>query len=276
LPDGTTLSIYPISNTTTLRGDVPAGNSYVVGLAVSWETASDTSPNSTSPITMTITDPNIKAGDTIYQLNSSGLVAVGTASVDGTITLKFSSDPVFAVAATLEAQTSLSVSASAGSVGKGDELTSSGGSGTGALTYSATDGTAKGCAITNGQLTATSAGTCLVTATKAADATYATTTSAATSVTFVLPAKPGAVSVNFSGTTSILSALGRKALVALATKLVTGASVTITGYANGNKQLAAARANVVRQFLATRIKLRATLVGSHVGSNKVVIVTSVQ
>jgi hypothetical protein len=95
-------------------------------------------------------------------------------------------------------------------------------------------------------------------------------------VTFVLPAKPGAVSVNFSGTTSVLSALGRKALVALATKLVTGASVTITGYANGNKQLAAARANVVRQFLATRIKLRATLVGSHVGSNKVVIVTSVQ
>jgi outer membrane protein OmpA-like peptidoglycan-associated protein len=270
------VSAYPIATTTALSADVPAGDSYIVAIGVSWETSSGTSPDSTSPITMTITDPNIKAGDTIYELTSTGLVAVGTATVDGSATVAFSSDPTFLVTAKLVAQATLSVTAPKGTVGKGDALTSSGGSGTGAVTYAVTNGTAKGCAIANGELTAASAGTCLVTATKALDGTYSATTSTATTVAFVLPARPGAVSVSFSGSSSVLSVSGRRALTALAKKLVAGASVTITGYAGGDKQLATARASAVRQYLATRVKVHVTLVASHAASDKVVISTSKQ
>ena len=63
------------------------------------------------------------------------------------------------------------------------KLTTTGGAGTGAVTYTVVSGTAKGCAIVNGNLTTTSQGTCLVTATKAASGTYALATSAATTVT---------------------------------------------------------------------------------------------
>ncbi len=62
-------------------------------------------------------------------------------------------------------------------------LTTTGGAGSGAVTFSVANGTAKGCAIVNGALTSTSEGTCLVTATKAASGNYAQATSATTTVT---------------------------------------------------------------------------------------------
>jgi hypothetical protein len=62
-------------------------------------------------------------------------------------------------------------------------LAATGGSGTGALTFSVTNGTSTGCLITAGALSATKAGTCIVTATKAAVAPYASGVSAATTVT---------------------------------------------------------------------------------------------
>lgn len=48
---------------------------------------------------MTISDPTIKAGDTVYEITSSGLKAVGTASADGSVTITFTNDPVFVVTA---------------------------------------------------------------------------------------------------------------------------------------------------------------------------------
>ncbi len=62
-------------------------------------------------------------------------------------------------------------------------LATSGGSGTGAVTYSVVNGTATGCLITGNALSATSAGTCIVTAAKAAATPYAPAISAATTVT---------------------------------------------------------------------------------------------
>ena len=59
-------------------------------------------------------------------------------------------------------------------------LTSAGGAGSGAVTFSVTNGTASGCAIVAGVLSATSAGTCLVTATKAASGDYLSATSSVT------------------------------------------------------------------------------------------------
>jgi len=64
-------------------------------------------------------------------------------------------------------------------------LATTGGSGTGAVTYAIADGTATGCALNgDGKLVSTTAGTCTVTATKAADTNYLVASSAATTVTF--------------------------------------------------------------------------------------------
>ena len=63
-------------------------------------------------------------------------------------------------------------------------LATSGGSGTGSLSYAVTNGTASGCSVLSATLTATSSGTCLVTATKAADVDYNSASSVQTTVTF--------------------------------------------------------------------------------------------
>ena len=63
-------------------------------------------------------------------------------------------------------------------------LSTTGGSGTGAVTYAVASGT---CTISGSTLSATAAGTCTVTAKKAADTSYLEATSAAVSVTVTLP-----------------------------------------------------------------------------------------
>jgi hypothetical protein len=73
-------------------------------------------------------------------------------------------------------------------------LTSVGGSGSGAVTYAATSGSA-GCSLKNGVLTFSSVGTCDVTVSKAADSSYLSAQSALTVVTVNLPKAPHAVRV---------------------------------------------------------------------------------
>jgi len=65
----------------------------------------------------------------------------------------------------------------------GTPLTTTGGSGTGAVTYTVANGSDSGCTVTGAVLTATTSGTCYVTATKAADANWQATSSSATTVT---------------------------------------------------------------------------------------------
>jgi type II secretory pathway pseudopilin PulG len=65
-------------------------------------------------------------------------------------------------------------------------LTTSGGSGTGAVSYTVANGTASNCTISGAlTLTASTVGTCMVTATRAADANYLVASSAPTAVTFL-------------------------------------------------------------------------------------------
>ena len=64
---------------------------------------------------------------------------------------------------------------------------------TGAVTYAVdadAGGTATGCAISSGALSSTSAGTCIVTATKATDGNYSPTSSPATTITVAKAAQP--------------------------------------------------------------------------------------
>ena len=88
---------------------------------------------------------------------------------------------------TAAGQAAITVTPIAGVVGVALTLVANGGSGAGAVTFSAVNGTATGCTVTGTSIKVTTAGTCLVTATKAADANYIAANSAATTVTFVNP-----------------------------------------------------------------------------------------
>jgi hypothetical protein len=155
-------------------------------------------------------------------------------------------------------QATLSLTSSSGKIGTALKLSTSGGSGTGALTFSVTNGSAKGCAISGTSLKATSAGTCVVTVSKAGDSTYLAATSTK-SVAFALPARPGAVTVQFIGSSGALSSAAKSALTALSKKLVSGASITVTGSAKGNAHLAKSRASAVASFLSGKAHTHATL-----------------
>ena len=188
LPAGTTVSAYPITSVTALAAQVPANHSYVVAVAISWQTGTGTSPDATVPLTLTITDVSIVAGDTIYVLTSSGMVVAGTATVSGSATITFTADPVFVVTAVAKsAQSPLLVNTATVPVSHSVKLSTIGGSGSGAITYSVSDGTAKGCTLTSSSpitLSATTYGTCTVTATKAADSDYGAVSSVAATFNF--------------------------------------------------------------------------------------------
>lgn len=81
-------------------------------------------------------------------------------------------------------QAPLSIITTSGTYGSVLQLQTSGGSGTGSVSFATTNGTALGCAVSDDSLTVTQAGTCLVTATKAGDDTYTPVSSPQTIVTF--------------------------------------------------------------------------------------------
>jgi hypothetical protein len=265
LPAGTVVSAYPITNTAPLVAQVPAGQSYVVSLAVTWEALDGSSPTATAPITLTITDAGIVAGDTVYEVTSSGLIVVGTASANGVVSITFTNDPTFVVAAALVSQSPISITSLNGEPGTALSLVTSGGQGTGAVSFTVTNGTAIGCAISGTSLSASSAGTCVVTVTKAADATYLSASSTA-SVTFrkakVVPsasppvARASQMSVVFAFYSSALSNSTRSALIDLSRKLARGASVTIVGYADFDIPLATSRAVAVKKFLQRLVPIK--------------------
>jgi hypothetical protein len=148
------------------------------------------------------------------------------------------------------AQAALTVSSLTGYLGSALTLTTAGGSGTGAVTFTATPGTALGCVVTGTSLAVTSLGTCLVTATKAASPTNLAVSSAATTVTFVVPGPkatktngfvvPGRTSTiiivgsNFSGRPKITSHAGTTVVVARDTGKLLTVKVTVkAGSRNG-------------------------------------------
>jgi hypothetical protein len=182
------VSAYPITSVTTLASQLPANHSYVVAVAISWQTGTGTSPDATPPITLTISDVSIDVGDTIYALTTSGTVAVGTATVSGEATVTFTTESVFIVSAIAKrAQYPLQVDSATAPVSHSVKLSTIGGSGSGAIIYNVTDGTAKGCALTSSTpitLSATTYGTCIVTAIKAANVDYGAVSSLAATVRF--------------------------------------------------------------------------------------------
>jgi hypothetical protein len=163
-----------------------------VGTAGCWITGSKLNMKRAGTCSVTVT----KAADTTYLAASSAATTVTVAP------------------AALKIQVALTLTSRSGKAGTALTLTSSGGSGTGAVTYGVTSVGTAACWITGSKLNATRAGTCTVTATKAADTTYQVARSPATTVTFkvnVVPVKLTASRVNgvvWVGRTSIVAIVG--------------------------------------------------------------------
>jgi len=95
LPAGTTISAFPVVKPGVVP--VPTGQSYVTSIIVTWLAPDGSSPTATAPLTLTITDPAIKKGDNVYQIESGVVTFLGTALQDGSALVSFSVDPVLAV-----------------------------------------------------------------------------------------------------------------------------------------------------------------------------------
>ncbi len=113
----------------------------------------------------------------------------------------------------LSYQATLSLLTTGGSYGHNLNLISSGGSGTGAVTFEVTSIGTAGCSISGTVLSATRVGTCTVTVFKAGDSAYHSATSAATTVNMVAhyPKRPKAsrvVAPVWTGRTSVTSIVG--------------------------------------------------------------------
>jgi hypothetical protein len=171
----------------------------------------------------------------------------------------------------------LTITTLSGRVGTSLTLGTRGDPSGGTLSYSVHDGTASGCAIYGEVLSAKSAGTCIVTATKAASGATPAVSSSATTISFtgkVAISKSGPVTIYFFGTSSSLGGAGKKALTELARELKNNNVVTCTGYAKSDVKLALTRANVVAHYLTSRIRVRVNLKEvSNAAANEVVVVT---
>jgi outer membrane protein OmpA-like peptidoglycan-associated protein len=96
-------------------------------------------------------------------------------------------------------------------------------------------------------------------------------------VSLALPARPATLTVGYRAKSYALSAAAKKALRALSKNLLSGASVTITGYANANKTLARYRAEEAANYLAARISIHIKLVFvTRTATNKAAVVTTKQ
>ena len=117
---GATLSLYSL-NTAKLP-TAPSGTSYIDAFSVSWQTPSGTVPTATIPVAISITDPSVKPGDTVYELNSSGSLVPVPASevtiVGDVVTITFSTDPTFVIAAPSSSGTTTTTTTT-GTLGKG-------------------------------------------------------------------------------------------------------------------------------------------------------------
>jgi hypothetical protein len=206
----------------------------------------------------------------------SGLTLTGTPGTAYTLT--YSGDALRVLdtktITTGMAQAALAVTSVRATYGRTFALHTSGGSGTGALTYAVTNGSATGCALSGATLKSATAGTCLVTATKANDSTYATISSSATTVTFAKLPIPGAVRIRFAGNTSALSGAGRTQIIVLIRKLTTHSVVSITAYAKGNLRLARSRAAAADKYLTQRLHVRVQLHFNTSARNSTVVLST--
>jgi len=248
------------------------GGSAITGYVV---TTVDESTSTARTNSCPTSETSVETTCTVASLNSEDEYVFDVAAINANGPGPYSpfSNTLFPLAAKT-AQNRLVITSRSGHFGTPLLLTASGGSGLGMLSFSAKNGTAANCSVTSNHLTSKSAGTCVVTATKAADAVYDVASSAPTTITLSLPAVPAKVTIAFASNQKALNSKAKADLKRLAKRLVAGAKLTVIGYAKGQPTLARNRANVVAHYLKTMVRITVTLkVVFNSWSNKVIVTT---
>lgn len=98
LSAGTVISIYGLTDFSSLTGIVPSGKRVISSTVISWLGTDGTVQDTNSPIKMTITDSQIVPGSVVYAVTGRELTLLGTATTNGSITTTIVSDPVILIA----------------------------------------------------------------------------------------------------------------------------------------------------------------------------------
>ena len=98
LSAGTVISIYGLTDFSSLAGVVPPGKTVISSTVISWLGTDGTVQDTNSPIKMTITDSQIVPGSVVYAVTGGELTLLGTATSNGSITTTIVSDPVILIA----------------------------------------------------------------------------------------------------------------------------------------------------------------------------------
>jgi LPXTG-motif cell wall-anchored protein len=159
-----------------------------------WGTVSYQSLDPSAPSGCTV------SGGVVSAPRAGSCILKATKSPTGRYARKSSSITNLNFSAIPTPQAALSVTSISGTNGSPLTLVTSGGSGDGEVSYVVADGTASGCSITTGVLTVSSAGTCVVTATKAADSAYEVISSSPTTVTMAFRVQAALSVTSISGT----------------------------------------------------------------------------
>ena len=130
-----------------------------------------------------VSGPCTLSGATLTGTGAGSCIVTATQAADSTYDSATSSPVTVAVSLATQATLVVVPTPSSINVNGTTTLSTTGGSGSGAVTYNLVSGP---CTLSGATLTGTGAGSCIVTATKAADSTYNSATSA--QVTVVIPA----------------------------------------------------------------------------------------
>ena len=146
LPIGASVKIYTMTNTDFLDTQISSNYSYLVTQIVSWTAADGTVPLASASISMTITDPQIKAGSRVFKVMNQVSTEIAVATEDGRVVIEFVEDPLLTVAATEpDAPFSVSVASTGASSAVVEWLAPLISGGGGAITYTATSGNGQSC-----------------------------------------------------------------------------------------------------------------------------------
>ena len=129
-------------------------------------------------------------GNRYAALNASGTTEIWLKTGDSTGNAAFTANPK-------SAQAALTVTSTSGTYGSTLSLTTSGGSGSGAVSYVVDSGN---CSVTGSTLSNTAAGDCYVTATKALDSSYMVVSSSSTRITISVASQSALTITSTSGT----------------------------------------------------------------------------
>ncbi|MCF8536937.1 MAG: fibronectin type III domain-containing protein [Candidatus Nanopelagicales bacterium] len=209
------------------------------------------------------------------------IVGAGSATLTATFTPSSSNYDANSIGVTLTVakanQATLTItSASTAIYGETITLAASGGSGTGALSYGATDGTATGCSVSGSTLTYSTVGTCTITARRASDSNYnqvsatsqtLTISKAAQTLAFTstVPASPLPTGVYTPTVSAISSVTGSSSgvtpsIAAAGTCTISGGTVTFN--TTGTCTLTATAAGPYTNFLAATAVTQVIEVGA--------------